>query len=132
MLTKLPSDLDALMRTARFTTSFKHPLDYRSHVAIVKNMLEHSLDRVFHALSDPTRRHMLERLARAPAAVSELAAPFGMSLAAVLQHVQVLEECGVVRTEKVGRTRMCKLEPKSLSAAERWCRDRRVFAGRVS
>lgn len=90
-------------------------------------MLEHSLDRVFYALSDPTRRHMLESLAREPASVSQLAAPFGMSLAAVVQHVQVLEECGVVRTEKVGRTRMCKLEPKSLSAAERWCRDRRAL-----
>jgi DNA-binding transcriptional ArsR family regulator len=90
-------------------------------------MLEHSLDRVFHALSDPTRRHMLERLAREPASVSELAAPFGMSLAAVVQHVQVLEECGVVRTEKVGRTRMCKLEPKAIRAAERWCRDRRAL-----
>jgi DNA-binding transcriptional ArsR family regulator len=88
-------------------------------------MLDRSLDRVFHALSDPTRRHMLERLAREPASVSALAAPFGMTLAAVVQHVQVLEECGVVRTEKVGRTRMCKLEPKSLSTAERWCRDRR-------
>ena len=70
---------------------------------------------------------MLERLAREPASVSELAAPFGMSLAAVVQHVQVLEECGVVRTEKVGRTRMCRIEPKSLSAAERWCRDRRAL-----
>jgi DNA-binding transcriptional ArsR family regulator len=90
-------------------------------------MLERSLDRVFYALSDPTRRHMLERLAREPASVSELAAPFEMSLAAVVQHVQVLEECGVVRTEKVGRTRMCKLEPRSLSAAERWCRDRRAL-----
>ncbi len=102
-------------------------LDYSSFVAILKWMLDHSLDRVFHALSDPSRREMVERLAREPASVSELAAPFGMSLAAVVQHVQVLEGCGVVRTEKIGRTRMCKLEPKALGAAERWCRDRRAL-----
>ena len=60
-----------------------------------------------------------------PASVSELVEPLAMSLAAVVQHVQVLEACGVVRTEKVGRTRMCQIEPAAMTAAERWITDRR-------
>jgi DNA-binding transcriptional ArsR family regulator len=83
------------------------------------------LDQVFYALSDPSRRKMVERLAKGPASVSHLAEPLDMTLAAVVQHVQVLEECGVVRTEKVGRVRTCHLEPKSLGAAEKWFKDRR-------
>jgi DNA-binding transcriptional ArsR family regulator len=102
-------------------------LDALGVVRIVKHMLDSPLDRVFHALSDPTRRQMLERLARTPASVSELAAPLTMSLAAVVQHVQVLEASGVVRTEKIGRTRMCRLEPKALGAAERWFAERRAL-----
>ena len=91
-------------------------------------MLDQSqLDRVFHALSDPSRRRMLDRLARGPASVSDLAAPLEMTLAAVVQHVQVLETCGVIHTEKVGRVRVCRLEPRALSAAERWFRERRAF-----
>jgi DNA-binding transcriptional ArsR family regulator len=90
-------------------------------------VLDHPLDRLFHALSDPTRRKMVERLVRAPASVSDLAAPLDMTLAAVVQHVQVLETCGVVSTEKVGRVRMCRVEPKALSAAEKWFRDRRAL-----
>jgi len=68
---------------------------------------------------------MVERLTRGPASVSELAEPLAMSLAAVVQHVQVLEACGVVRTEKIGRTRMCRIEPGAMTAAERWISDRR-------
>lgn len=90
-------------------------------------MLDHSLDRVFQALSDPTRRQMIERLAKAPASVSDLAAPLDMTLAAVVQHVQVLETSGIVRTEKIGRVRMCRVEPRALSAAERWFHDRRAL-----
>jgi DNA-binding transcriptional ArsR family regulator len=90
-------------------------------------VLDHPLDRVFYALSDPTRRRMIERLARAPASVSDLAAPLDMTLAAVVQHVQVLEASGVVRTEKIGRVRMCRVEPKALSAAEKWFHDRRAL-----
>ncbi len=90
-------------------------------------MLEHRLDRVFHALSDPSRRKMVERLVRAPASVSDLAAPLNMTLAAVVQHVQVLEASGVVKTEKQGRVRMCRVEPKALSAAEKWFFDRRAL-----
>jgi DNA-binding transcriptional ArsR family regulator len=96
-------------------------------VPILKHVLDHPLDRVFQALSDPTRRRMIERLAKAPASVSDLAAPLDMTLAAVVQHVQVLEASGVVRTEKVGRVRMCRVDPKALSAAEKWFHDRRAL-----
>jgi DNA-binding transcriptional ArsR family regulator len=83
------------------------------------------LDRTFQALADKSRRCMVERLTLGPASVSELAMPLAMSLAAVVQHVQVLEACGVVKTEKVGRTRMCQIEPAAMSAAETWIADRR-------
>src|SRR6202161_3759612 len=83
------------------------------------------LDRTFQALADPGRRAMVERLTVGPASVSELARPLAMSLAAVVQHVQVLEACGVVKTGKVGRTRMCRIEPAGMTAAEQWITDRR-------
>jgi DNA-binding transcriptional ArsR family regulator len=83
------------------------------------------LDRVFHALGDPTRRGILERLGERPISVSRLAEPLDMSLAAVLQHVRVLEDCGLVRTTKVGRTRTCALEPTVLATATDWLNDRR-------
>lgn len=82
------------------------------------------VDRVFRALGDPTRRALLERLSRGPASVSQLAEPLGVSLAAVVQHVQVLEESGVVRTEKVGRVRTCSVAPEGLRLAERWLDER--------
>lgn len=84
-----------------------------------------ALDRVFHALADTTRRGMVERLSLGPASVSELAEPFAMSLPAVVQHLAVLEDCGLVRSEKVGRVRTCRMDDKMLSAAERWINDRR-------
>jgi DNA-binding transcriptional ArsR family regulator len=84
-----------------------------------------ALDRTFHALSDPTRRAMVQRLARGPASVSELARPLSISLPAVMQHLQVLETSGIVRTEKVGRVRTCSVEPKMLTIAERWIAERR-------
>ena len=83
------------------------------------------LDRVFQALADPSRRLMVERLSRGPASVSELARPLSMSLAAVVQHVQVLEACGLVRSEKVGRVRTCQIAPATLHSAERWIAERR-------
>lgn len=83
------------------------------------------LDRTFHALSDPTRRAMVQRLARGPASVSELAKPLSMSLPAVMQHLQVLEASGIVRTAKVGRVRTCRVDPKMLTLAERWIAERR-------
>ncbi|NEX93199.1 metalloregulator ArsR/SmtB family transcription factor [Caulobacter sp. 17J65-9] len=85
-----------------------------------------NLDQLFHALADPTRRAMVERLGHGPASVGELAQPLAMSLPSVLQHVQVLEAGGLVRTEKVGRVRTCRLEPEALSLAERWIHERRA------
>lgn len=75
---------------------------------------------VFHALGDPTRRAIVERLARGPASVSALAAPLGVTITAVGQHLHVLEGGGLVRSEKAGRTRTCRLEPAGLAAAEQW------------
>lgn len=78
------------------------------------------LDKVFQALADPSRRAILERLVRGPASVGQLAEPLAMSLSAVLQHLQVLEDCGLVRSEKVGRVRTCHVEPDGLRLAEGW------------
>jgi DNA-binding transcriptional ArsR family regulator len=84
------------------------------------------LDFVFQALADRTRRGMVERLTRGPASVSELARPLEMSLPAVMQHLQVLETSGLVRSEKVGRVRTCRIEPASLRQAEGWIAQRRT------
>ena len=85
------------------------------------------LDLAFQALADPTRRGMLARLSRGPASVSELARPLTISLPAVLQHLQALEASGLVRSEKKGRVRTCRIEPKALSAAEAWIAEQRVL-----
>jgi DNA-binding transcriptional ArsR family regulator len=94
---------------------------------ILKQMLNYStaLDLTFQALSDPSRRAMVERLVRGPASVSELAKPLDMTLSAVVQHLSVLEASGLVRSQKSGRTRICSIEPKALQAAERWIAQRR-------
>jgi DNA-binding transcriptional ArsR family regulator len=84
-----------------------------------------SIDRVFHALGDPTRRAIVERLSEAPVSASRLAAPLRMTVAAVVQHLQILEKSGLVRTTKVGRVRTCRIEPAGFSAAERWIGERR-------
>jgi DNA-binding transcriptional ArsR family regulator len=91
-------------------------------------MLQHSapLDRMFQALADPVRRGMIERLSRGPASVSELAQPLSMSLSAVVQHLQVLEASGIVRSEKAGRVRTCRIEPTALRMAEDWIAGRRA------
>jgi DNA-binding transcriptional ArsR family regulator len=83
------------------------------------------VDRIFQALGDPTRRRIMERLSEGPVSVSSLAQPLEITLAAVVQHLQVLEECGLVRTEKVGRVRTCSIDPKGLDAAGKWISDRR-------
>jgi DNA-binding transcriptional ArsR family regulator len=83
------------------------------------------LDRTFQALGDPTRRAIVERLAGGAASVSELAAPLPMSLPAVMLHLKVLEESGLVVSEKKGRVRTCRIEPRMLSEAERWVGERR-------
>jgi DNA-binding transcriptional ArsR family regulator len=83
------------------------------------------IDRVFHALGDPTRRAIIERLSRGPISVSRLATPLAITLAAVVQHLQILEESGLVRTQKVGRVRTCGIETAGLSVAERWIGEHR-------
>jgi DNA-binding transcriptional ArsR family regulator len=85
-----------------------------------------ALDRVFHALADPSRRSIVEQLTRGPASVSDLAAPLPMSLPGVLQHLQVLEDSGLVRSAKVGRVRTCRIEPAALQPVERWISERRA------
>src|SRR5258705_6761118 len=85
-----------------------------------------SLDLMFQALGDPSGRVMVERLARGPASVSELAKPLTMSLPAVVQHLAVLEASGLVRSQKVGRVRTCRIEPQALTLAERWLGERRT------
>ena len=90
------------------------------------------LDLAFQALADPTRRGMLAHLSRAPASVSELAAPYRISLPAVMQHLQLLEASGLVRSEKKGRVRTCRIEPKALAKAESWIAEQRaLWEGRL-
>jgi DNA-binding transcriptional ArsR family regulator len=99
---------------------------------VLNNVLdpEVNLDRIFRALADPGRRRMLERLSEGPASVSELGKPMAMSLAAVLQHVQILEGSGLVQSRKLGRTRTCSLNAQTLRSAERWISERRTFVER--
>jgi DNA-binding transcriptional ArsR family regulator len=81
------------------------------------------IDRVFHALGDPTRRAIVERLTRGPVSASELVKPLAITLAAVVQHLQILEQSGIVHTEKQGRVRTCRIETAGLTAAEQWIHD---------
>jgi DNA-binding transcriptional ArsR family regulator len=85
-----------------------------------------AVDQVFHALGDPTRRALVERLSRGPATVTDLAKPLDITLAAVVQHIQVLEQSGVVRTEKIGRVRTCRIGPVGLNVAAQWIAERRT------
>jgi len=84
-----------------------------------------NIDRVFHALGDPTRRAIVEKLSQGPISVSRLAAPLAITLAAVVQHLQILEQSGLVQTQKAGRVRTCRIEPAGISMAEQWFADRR-------
>lgn len=79
-----------------------------------------TLDAAFHALADPTRRAVIGRLVKGPAPVTELAAPFGMGLPSFMKHLRVLEAGGLIRTEKSGRTRMCRIDAGNLVAVEAW------------
>jgi DNA-binding transcriptional ArsR family regulator len=85
-----------------------------------------AIDRVFHALGDPPRRAIVERLSLGPISVSKLTEPLGITLAAVVQHLQVLEEAGLVHTEKLGRVRTCGIRPAGLALATKWIADRRT------
>ena len=95
---------------------------------LVKSVLNYSTDEVdgvLAALADPTRRRIVEHLGQGPASVTQLAAPLPMSLPAVVQHLKVLEECGLVSSEKVGRVRTCRLEVKRLDTVQSWIEARR-------
>ncbi len=93
----------------------------------------YQLDRIFYALADPTRRAVLERLGEGSAAVSELALPFDMALSSFTQHLSILEGCGLVRSEKVGRVRTYQLESEPLQAAEHWMQEQRnAWEGRLN
>lgn len=96
---------------------------------ILNIMLNQSdrLDSMYQALADSARRAMLDKLIQGPASVSELAKPFSMSLPGVMQHLAVLEQAGLVRTEKIGRVRTCRIEPEALSQAENWIAERRML-----
>ena len=102
-------------------------LDTNGRLLILKWMLNQSadIDSLLHALGDPTRRQIVERLGRGPASVSALAEPFFMSLPAIVQHLQVLERSGLVASSKVGRVRTCRLAPERLATVEDWIVDRR-------
>lgn len=96
--------------------------------AILKQMLNYMtpVDRILQALADPTRRIMVERLSRGAASVSELAEPLDMSMPAVMQHLQILETSGLVKSEKIGRVRTCRIDAATLAPLERWVGERRT------
>jgi DNA-binding transcriptional ArsR family regulator len=83
-------------------------------------------DRLFHALGDPTRRAILDRLVESPASVSRLAEPLGITLTAVMQHLDILEKARLVYTEKLGRVRTCRIEPAGFGAIEQWIQNHRT------
>jgi DNA-binding transcriptional ArsR family regulator len=111
-------------------------LDFLKPRRILKYVLNNQppadveLDSVFHALADPTRRAILVRLCDGPASVSELARPFAMSLPGIVQHLQVLESSGLVRSEKIGRVRSCTIVPAAVRHAEGWLSSRRTAGER--
>lgn len=88
------------------------------------------IDGAFRALAEPTRRGLLERLGSGPATVSSLAEPFEMTFAAVVQHLNVLEECGLIRSEKIGRVRTCRLAPDGFAPLAKWIEARRTSVER--
>lgn len=112
-----------------FARRLRRQLHANSARAKVSQMANNNLalDAVFHALSDPTRRAVIQRLGLGPATVSELAEPFAMALPSFMKHVGVLENSGLIRSRKVGRIRTCMIERKKLAAAERWFEEQRAM-----
>lgn len=104
-------------------------LPFGAETAILSHMAHHDpdLDRIFQALSDPTRRQMLARLGRGAVPVSELARPTGMALPTILRHLSVLEEAGLIATTKSGRTRLCEARPETLAATADWLAEQRAI-----
>ena len=124
---------DGTLDPKRSKTIVKQVLDYGASSVILKHMLNQSetLDRAFHALSDPTRRALLDQLTRGPATVSDLARPFDSTLASIVQHIQVLEGSGLIVTAKVGRTRTCRVSSEAMAGVEHWLSERRqIWEGR--
>ena len=109
--------------------SAKFLLSGLSRIVILSDMAKHDpdLSLLFHALSDPTRRAMLERLAKGPAAVTELAGPTGLRLPTILRHLSVLEAAGLITTAKDGRVRSCALVPQALAPMQHWLDDQRAL-----
>lgn len=108
-----------------------HGLTIMAGLLILNPMLKYQdVDGSFKALAEPTRRAIVERLSRGPASVSDLARPFDMTLAAIVQHLQVLEESGLVRSEKVGRVRTCRIELGGLNTLTDWVAERRALIER--
>jgi DNA-binding transcriptional ArsR family regulator len=93
----------------------------------VASKIKIDADRLFHALGDSTRRAILDRLSERPHSVSQLAAPLGITITAVAQHLQILEECGLAHTEKIGRVRTCRIASEGFDALEKWIRDHRTI-----
>lgn len=126
---------DSLPSGRSLHQSLKFSLDGAPAGVKLKHMLNQNpaplppaaLDALFHALADPARRGMVDRLSRGPASVSQLAAPFAMTLPAVVQHLAVLEKSGLVKSQKVGRVRTCTLDTSVLTQAEVWINQRRTF-----
>ncbi len=99
----------------------RRPCALRVHVPILNRMVQFpQLDQSFAALADPTRRGILERLGQGSATITDLAEPFGMSLTGIKKHVRILEDAELVTTEKVGRTRWCRLGPRRLDDVQEW------------
>ncbi|MBS1825291.1 MAG: helix-turn-helix transcriptional regulator [Acidobacteria bacterium] len=94
---------------------------------MANQQVSQQLSSVFHGLADPTRRAVIERLSSGPAAVTELAQPFPMALPSFLQHLRVLEDCGLVTSRKSGRVRTYQLAPKPLRAASNWLEKQRAL-----
>jgi DNA-binding transcriptional ArsR family regulator len=86
-----------------------------------------NIDALFHALGDPKRRAILDRLCQGPVSVSRLAAPLGVTVTAVMQHLQILEESGLVHTVKLGRIRTCRIETAGFTALQQWLNDHRTL-----
>jgi DNA-binding transcriptional ArsR family regulator len=112
-------------KTGRYHLGIDLSID--CHIIMQMTNKQSQLDQVFHALADPTRRAVLERLGRGPASVTELAGRFEMALPSFVQHLKVLEQSGLIRSRKVGRVRTCKIAPRQMKSAERWLAEQREF-----
>lgn len=130
LVSRLPNHFILLAGARRrVDQKLKSLLDFAAPAAKVKCMLKHeaeAADRVFHALADANRRAVIERLTRGPATVSELAAQLGVTVAATVQHLRVLQDSELVRSEKAGRVRTCQIDPAGLRNAEAWLQRQRT------